>query len=651
MPRTTTSLDVDWGQHLPGKDPYLVWASLSGLRNFDPAEGLFQVAVETIDNTDLSALYTNKNPADWPRYGLHRICPIGSSGGYLWTGNVTLEHLKTLVQRTDIKLEFSVARRATAPIAASSTAGASQSAVQPSMGKKVIAVVDFGCPFAHRQFLSAGPDGKRTTRVRYLWDQDAGNTARVSPPSPAATYDWWYPVPKFSYGRETTSPVLSSLFASISAGGLPLDEDAVYAQAKYRTMEERATHGAHVLDLAAGRINPVSGNTDAASEADIIFVQLPRNTVADTSGGSMTMYVLDALRYIFDKLDDNVEQLVINLSYGSTAGPHDGSTMLERGIDAILRQERAKRPAQKLDLVISAGNHFLKQLHGAVDMGLGTESRTLHWQLMADDYNDNYLEIWYPKVAAGKLTINLKSPNGNVVLTSPLNSIATKVNADKDVQAAIIHSGDTPNGAGVLALVALAPTHAHSGEGVEHGIWTVEITANGLAEKVTVHAWVERNDPMPWQGGQPQSHLLSNTLDRQLNSDDLVTDIVKRRTTGNSLGNGELPLIVGGYAPLAGEYPSPGGSRVELSPYTAAGPALNPARANWPDWIAPSDESVALPGILAAGTRSGVLVRMDGTSVAAPQFARLLFTSPPPAAVGAPFGDIRDQRGIAAKRA
>lgn len=38
----------------------------------------------------------------------------------------------------------------------------------------------------------------------------------------------------------------------------------------------------------------------------------------------------------------------------------------------------------------------------------------------------------------------------------------------------------------------------------------------------------------------------------------------------------------------------------------------------WPDCVAPADESAALPGILAAGARSGVLVRMNGTSVAAP---------------------------------
>lgn len=45
----------------------------------------------------------------------------------------------------------------------------------------------------------------------------------------------------------------------------------------------------------------------------------------------------------------------------------------------------------------------------------------------------------------------------------------------------------------------------------------------------------------------------------------------------------------------------------------------------WPDCVAPADESAALPGILAAGGRSGVLVRMNGISVSAPagRLARL----------------------------
>ena len=59
--------------------------------------------------------------------------------------------------------------------------------------------------------------------------------------------------------------------------------------------------------------------------------------------------------------------------------------------------------------------------------------------------------------------------------------------------------------------------------------------------------------------------------------------------------------------------------------YTSAGPTSGSARSRpAPDLTAPSEDSIACHGILSAGTRSGSVVAMNGTSVAAPQFARWL---------------------------
>ena len=65
------------------------------------------------------------------------------------------------------------------------------------------------------------------------------------------------------------------------------------------------------------------------------------------------------------------------------------------------------------------------------------------------------------------------------------------------------------------------------------------------------------------------------------------------------------------------------------SRYSGAGPIVYPPGivGPWrdgPDATAVSDDSVALHGVLAAGTRTGSVCAMDGTSVAAPQITRLI---------------------------
>jgi hypothetical protein len=64
------------------------------------------------------------------------------------------------------------------------------------------------------------------------------------------------------------------------------------------------------------------------------------------------------------------------------------------------------------------------------------------------------------------------------------------------------------------------------------------------------------------------------------------------------------------------------------SRYSGAGPdatpPLVPPPRTGPDAAATADDSVALYGVLAAGTRSGSVAAMNGTSVAAPQITRLI---------------------------
>jgi hypothetical protein len=378
-------------------------------------------------------------------------------------------------------------------------------------------------------------------------------------------------------------------------------------------------------------------------------VQLPRSTYVDSSGGSMSMYVLDALDYILRKAKD-VQHLVINLSFGSTAGPHDGSSLLERGIDALIARAREDRAGQgSVQLVVPAGNHFLQKVHGCVTLTQQQPRAELVWQVMPDDLTDSFLELWWPAQRHEDLAVTLESPSGKKLERVTMGAMGVLRDAGQAV-AAVVSGLGTSNGAGSMVLIALARTETMYPPCAEHGAWKVTLESSSEQDLV-VDAWIQRDDGIRRGTVGSQSRLLS-TQQRTVDSPDTPQDPVKRRATGNSLANGAHTVVVGACVGSSVRLPGPESARFKLSDYSGAAP---PGRdADWPHYVAAADESDSLPGLLVAGTRSGIRVRMNGTSVAAPQVARCLLNeavqgSGSKAPAGQAQGTIADQRGQVAK--
>ena len=101
---------------------------------------------------------------------------------------------------------------------------------------------------------------------------------------------------------------------------------------------------------------------------------------------------------------------------------------------------------------------------------------------------------------------------------------------------------------------------------------------------------------------------------------------IKRDGSINAIATGSRTIVAGGYVRKENrvvKYSSGG----PISPASGAVKAVNRQEPDdlertGPDALARSDESYVHQGILAAGTRSGSVVVMNGTSVAAPQIAR-----------------------------
>jgi hypothetical protein len=190
-----------------------------------------------------------------------------------------------------------------------------------------------------------------------------------------------HPVP---YGQEMRARNIDHLLAD----GGRVDEDSLYRRAAaqlgqswLRSVSRRVAHGTHVMDLAAGY-----DLSDAEREQrPIVCVQLPEATTADPSGESLDAYALDAIRYILERADEIARRkpgrshlpVVINFSFGDVAGPHDGSSNLEKAIDELVRERRRMAP---LEIVIPSGNAHLARLHAEWSFAKPGQRIDLHWR-------------------------------------------------------------------------------------------------------------------------------------------------------------------------------------------------------------------------------------------------------------------------------
>ena len=228
----------------------------------------------------------------------------------------------------------------------------------------LIGAVDSGVDWKHDDFKN--PDG--TTRLISLWDQsDAGG------PNPAG----------FRYGSEWAPADMN--------GATPRCREV-----------DRSGHGSHVLSIAGGDGSATGGGAapaftlaGMAPKADLIFVK---------RGGGFNVLatrVIDGVRYIFKQATDrNNQKCVVNLSLGTQYGSHDGQSVFERGLNALVGNGRI--------IVKSAGNDNGKALHAealAVNAGAKVKlvvggATVLGGQVAIDGYYDG----------PGKLEIIVKPP-------------------------------------------------------------------------------------------------------------------------------------------------------------------------------------------------------------------------------------------------
>jgi hypothetical protein len=617
-------------------DPYLVWADLTNfadlgreltrkswipviLRLTGRVDGLLEEAANRASVSEYIRIAPMYRPDPRSALAEARFCTAAVRCDLFWALGDD-QALKSKIEQLQLGLpireveepRFHTPREA--PVEARRDIGADHEA------PVVVGIIDDGFAFAHGRFRKPGSDA---TRIEAFWDQGEGwsapNRARSGGEAEAQPRgDEQTPLREVPYGTQLSKAEINALIQQSTHAGI-VDEDEVYRRCGYRGVELRGSHGTHVMDLACGS-GPEEGKAKARLPR-IMCVALPRPTTGDTSGLSLAIYALDGLRYILDCADRRAPgaKVVVNLSYGAIAGPHDGTSMLEAAIDELIRLRDGK-----LEVVIAAGNNHLSRCHAQFALGPGG-AQTLQWRILPDDATPSFLEIWLPPPQRP----DDPPPKVAVGLTPPGSETSDAIKWVEAGQAREIADGDSviatvihlaTGGRRRMILVTVAPTTTlhPSRRTAPAGAWRVDIR-NDSGRKLDVDAWIQRDDNVRgFRRRGRQSHFEDPEYERLDGNgrpveEDQPKSRVQRAGTLNSIGTGARTILVGGYR----------GSDGAPAPYSARGPAAarGGLRPN-PDAMAVSERSITRHGVLAAGSRTGSLVAMNGTSVAAPQLTR-----------------------------
>jgi len=474
----------------------------------------------------------------------------------------------------------------------------------------VIGVIDQGIAFTHDRFRN-----RSGSRIAYVWQQDLmGGGSFVTP------------------GIEITAAEIDAALAA--AGG---DEDAVYrstggldySSGGYKALGRRRSHGTHVLDLAAG-----ADLHDDVTDRPIIAVDMPDEAVGDPAGSTLTVHAILGLLYILHRADslrrpNETLPVVVNLSYGPHEGPHDGTAILELVMDFFV--QLAANSETPLKIVLAAGNFRQSRIHAAFQIRPG-QTKTLQWRLQPGGLTASLMEIWLADVAAGGVSVAVRSPLHPLPNQSVTVSPASPEDDVKDAAGSVLMEarylaaggGSRSHVVIGIARTALDPAGGWGQAVAPSGVWSVEVTNTSTAP-VSVQAWIKRSDTPsghPAKGRQsyfedPANYRRARPNGRPAEFDETSESHLRRRETLSGIATGERTVVIGGYR--RGD----NSADMHPAPYSSAGPHDNSKRGySAPDWLEHSDDSIVCFGVLAAGTRSGSSAPMNGTSAAAPQAAK-----------------------------
>lgn len=280
---------------------------------------------------------------------------LGTKAGDIWTVRVPVERVKEFVKIRGIAyIQIDEPVFPTLDIARKTTRTDSVHAgynlpMQYSGKNVVIGIIDFGFDYSHPTFYDT--TGTQY-RIKKVWELDTNGT----PPA------------GFTYGNEITSQ------AGLLARG---------------TDNKVQTHGAAVAGLAGGSGygGPAKGKfRGMAYGADLVFVGVRRDSIEKQWMQSGFSDFIDGVDYIFKHADAVSKPAVVNISWGSQSGPHDGSSLFNQACDNLSGKGKI--------IVMSAGNDGTEKIHLAKAFTATDSLLTTFLTFNPTTYKRTWVDAW-----------------------------------------------------------------------------------------------------------------------------------------------------------------------------------------------------------------------------------------------------------------
>lgn len=326
---------------------------------------------------------------------------------------------------------------------------ASGTAVNPSRSDLsgngvLVAVLDSGIDYYLPDFRNA--DG--SSRIAYLWDQtlDAGllNAQRMQGGEPSAEEELYAPPEGFTIGVEFSKEQIDEALATGNRDSAFLLVPSL----------DRSGHGTSVAAVAAGS-NPDPILRGVAAGAELLVVKLANLQ----NGFPHTTELMRAVAWALQKAQRMGRPLAMNISFGNTYGPHDGSSLLSRFLDNAAESWRTV-------ICVGSGNEGASFGHAAGKLTTGSDETV---ELVVADYERTLsVQLW--KNYADVFAVTLRTPSGQEI---PVQF--TQVGRQDVLTSAtevLIYAGQpSPYSVQQEIFFDLLPRQTY----IEAGVWTIRL--------------------------------------------------------------------------------------------------------------------------------------------------------------------------------
>lgn len=247
----------------------------------------------------------------------------------------------------------------------------------------LVAVLDSGIDYLLDDFRD-----KNGSRILYLWDQTLLPDEATGQRPPVG----------FDEGVEFTKTDIDRAIEVSQQTG-------IQAALQIVPSGDITGHGTAVAGIAAGSaVSPLYQGVAPASELLIVKLggdrrQNQERTMPGAQNFPLTTDIMRGITYVLRKAQELGRPIAINLSIGDTYGAHDGTSILERFIDAVSETGRNI-------ICIGSGNEAVAGGHTSLRL-LKEERVEL---VIADTERSVNVQIW--KSYADNMTLELISPGG-----------------------------------------------------------------------------------------------------------------------------------------------------------------------------------------------------------------------------------------------